>query len=143
MALPEALKTLLSDVVSLYFRAHGYHWNVVGQDFSQYHSLFSDIYSDVYGSVDPIAENLRKLDELAPYQLDFFIKNRTLEDSKVSQVPKAMAADLLKANEAVLKTLKQAFDAATKADEQGIANFLADRIDRHQKWSWQLRASTS
>lgn len=143
MTLPEALKTLLSDVISLYFRAHGYHWNVVGQDFSQYHSLFSDIYSDVYGSVDPIAENLRKLDELAPYQLDFFIKNRTLGDSKVSQVPKAMATDLLKANETVLKTLKQAFDAAIKADEQGVANFLADRIDQHQKWSWQLRASTS
>lgn len=143
MTLPEALKTLLSDVVSLYFRAHGYHWNVVGQDFSQYHSLFSDIYSDIYGSVDPIAENLRKLDELAPYQLDFFIKNRTLGDSKIGQVPKAMAEDLLKANETVLNTLKQAFDAAIKADEQGVANFLADRIDQHQKWSWQLRASTS
>lgn len=142
MKLPEALKVLLSDVVSLYFRAHGYHWNVVGQDFSQYHDLFSDIYEDIYGSVDPIAENLRKLDELAPYQLDFFIKNRTLDDSKVTQVPKAMAADLLKANETVLKTLKQAFDAAISADEQGIANFLADRIDMHQKWSWQLRAST-
>jgi starvation-inducible DNA-binding protein len=140
--LPAALKTLLSDVVSLYFRAHGYHWNVVGQDFSQYHSLFSDIYSDIYGSVDPIAENLRKLDELAPYQLDFFIKNRTLDDSKTTQAPKAMATDLLDANEAVLKTLKQAFDAAIEADEQGIANFLAERIDMHQKWSWQLKAST-
>lgn len=142
MTLPESLKVLLSDVVSLYFRAHGYHWNVVGQDFSQYHSLFSDIYEDIYGSIDPIAENLRKLDELAPYQLDFYSQNRTLDDSKVSQVPKAMAEDLLKANEVVLKSAKAAFDAAMKADEQGIANFLAERIDMQQKWSWQLKAST-
>ena len=140
-SLVKSLKVLVSDVVTFYFMAHGYHWNVEGSDFSQYHALFSDIYEDAYGSIDPIAENIRKLDDYAPFSLQKFLDLRTLDFKDVQPNPKAMAKSLLTANEAVIKTLKKAFTEAEKA-EQGIMNFLADRIDHHQKWSWQLKAST-
>jgi len=141
-ALTNDLKTLLSDSVTMYFVAHGYHWNVEGSDFSQYHSLFADIYEDVYSSIDPIAENLRKLDEYAPFTLSKFIDLRTVESVEVAPNPKAMAKALLKVNEGVLVTIGKAFASATKANEQGIANFLAEREDMHKKWHWQLTAST-
>lgn len=138
----KALKVLMSDVVTFYFMAHGYHWNVEGQDFSQYHGLFADIYEDAYGSIDPIAENVRKLDDYAPFSLKKFneLTNVTFKD--VEPNPKAMAKSLLTANESVIKSLNDTFKKAVKADEQGIANFLSERIDMHQKWAWQLRAST-
>lgn len=142
MALTKELSELLGDAVAFYFRAHGYHWNVEGEDFSQYHGLFEDIYEDVYSSIDPIAENIRKLDEYAPFKLDTLIKLASLEDSKVPTNPRAMAKDLLKANEKVIEKLKSVFDTANSDNEQGIANFIAERIDMHQKWSWQLKAST-
>jgi len=142
MALSKELSELLGDVVAFYFRAHGYHWNVEGEDFSQYHGLFEDIYEDVYSSIDPIAENIRKLDEYAPFKLDTLIKLASLEDSKVPTKPVAMAKDLLKANGEVIEKLKKVFHTANDADEQGIANFIAERIDMHQKWAWQLKAST-
>ncbi|CAB4154260.1 Dps DNA-binding ferritin-like protein (oxidative damage protectant) [uncultured Caudovirales phage] len=138
----KSLKVLVSDVVTFYFMAHGYHWNVEGPDFSQYHSLFASIYEDAYGSIDPIAENIRKLDDYAPFSLQKFLDLRTLDFKDVQPNPKAMAKSLLTANEDLLKSLKKAFDEAQKKDEQGIMNFLADRIDNHNKWSWQLRAST-
>lgn len=140
--LVKSLKVLVSDVVTFYFMAHGYHWNVEGQDFSQYHSLFSDIYEDAYGSIDPIAENIRKLDDYAPFSLQKFLDLRTIDFKDVQTNPKAMAKSLLTANDSLLGTLKDTFEAAMKADEQGIANFLSERIDMHQKWAWQLRAST-
>jgi starvation-inducible DNA-binding protein len=136
------LKTFLADAVTMYFVAHGYHWNVEGPDFSQYHSLFADIYEDVYSSIDPIAEDLRKLDEYAPFTLSKFIDLRTVESVEVAPNPKAMAKALLKVNEGVLVTIGKAFASATKANEQGIANFLAEREDMHKKWHWQLTAST-
>jgi len=34
----------------------------------------------------------------------------------------------------------KAFSLATAMSEQGVANFLADRLDMHSKWQWQLRA---
>lgn len=141
-SLADELKVLMSDVVTMYFVAHGYHWNVEGQDFSQYHDLFSDIYGDVYGSLDPIAENIRKLGEYAPFTLSKFTELRTVEAKEVRPNPQAMAKALLKVNEGVLKSISAAFDAATREDEQGIANFLAERDDMHKKWAWQLTAST-
>ncbi len=138
-----SLKVLMSDVVTMYFVAHGYHWNVEGQDFSQYHALFEDIYSDVYSSIDPIAENLRKLDAYAPFTLSKFTELRTVESSEVKAEPRAMAKALIKVNDGVLESLKSTFKIANEdANEQGIANFIAERIDMHQKWAWQLKAST-
>jgi starvation-inducible DNA-binding protein len=140
--LVKALKTAMANVVTFYFMAHGYHWNVEGQDFSQYHDLFGDIYEDAYGSIDPLAENIRKMDDYAPFSLQKFIDLRTVEFKDVDPTPKAMAKALLTANETVLETLNDAFKSAEEADEQGIMDFLAGRIDMHKKWAWQLRAST-
>lgn len=140
--LSESLKTLLSDTVTMYFVAHGFHWNVEGQDFSQYHSLFSDIYEDVYSAIDPLAEDIRKLGEYAPYTLSKFVDLRTVEPKDVKPEPKAMAKELLRINEALIDSINKAQKEASKVNEQGIMNFLAERDDTHKKWRWQLTAST-
>jgi HK97 family phage prohead protease len=140
--LNEELTELLADVVSFYFRAHGAHWNVKGADFSEYHKLFQKIYEDVYESIDPIAENLRKLGSVAPFTLGSFMALRCLEDaSTILQDPIALANDLLVANDMILDELSDAFDCASMYNQQGIANFLAGRIDSHQYWKWQLTVS--
>lgn len=142
MALTDALKTVLSDSVTLYFAAHGFHWNVEGQDFSQYHSLFAEIYEDVYSAIDPLAEDIRKLGEYAPFTLSKFIDLRTIEAKDVKPEPKAMAKELLRLNDGILESIATAQEEAQKANEQGIMNFLAERDDMHKKWRWQLTAST-
>ena len=140
--LNEELTELLADVVSFYFRAHGAHWNVKGADFSEYHKLFLKIYEDVYESIDPIAENLRKLGSIAPFTLGSFMALRTIDDAPVIlQDPIALANDLLAANDIILDELSDAFDCASAYNQQGVANFLAGRIDQHQFWKWQLTAS--
>lgn len=141
MSLVEELQGLLGDVAVFYFRAHGYHWNVEGTDFHEYHALFETIYEDVYSSIDPIAENLRKLDQYAPFKLSSLESLSSLEDTRVPTDPRSMATDLLSANDVLITKLKSTFHAANDADEQGIANFIAERIDMHQKWRWQLKAS--
>ena len=139
--LPTELTQLLADVVSFYFRAHGAHWNVKGSDFSEYHALFNSIYEDVYSSIDPIAENLRKIGSLAPFRLTEFAAMSELQDANVGQDPLALARDLISANDVVLDCVADAFECATNYGQQGIANFLADRMDKHQFWKWQLTAS--
>jgi HK97 family phage prohead protease len=140
--LNEELTELLADVVSFYFRAHGAHWNVKGADFSEYHKLFLKIYEDVYESIDPIAENLRKLGSIAPFTFGSFLSLRTIDDAATTlQDPIALAQDLLAANDIILDELSDAFDCATNYNQQGVANFLAGRIDQHQFWKWQLTAS--
>ena len=139
--LPEELTELLADVFSFYLRAHGAHWNVTGTDFAEYHKLFGEIYEDVYSSVDPIAENLRKIGVVAPFQLPQLLALRTVGDSNVGQDARALALDLMQANDLIIEEVAETFRCATAYGQQGIANFLADRLDKHQFWKWQLTAS--
>jgi len=139
--LAETLKGLVADLVTLKFRAHGYHWNVEGRDFTQYHDLFGSIYSDIDDSIDPMAENVRKLQDYVPYKLSRFVELSVLDDTNITSSASNMASDLLQANEIVIGQLMDAFDQANEENQQGVANFIAERIDAHQKWSWQLRAS--
>ena len=135
------LKQLLADTVALKFKAHGYHWNVEGDDFPQAHSFFESIYSDYEEAIDGFAEILRRLDTYAPFKLSRFMElSNNVAETEVSSDFSVMSADLLISNDAVLAVLKDAFDMADAAREQGVANFLAERIDMHQKWHWQLKA---
>ncbi len=137
-----AIKVLLANATVMYYKAHQFHWNIEGVEFTQYHDFFGDIYSDVYGSIDPTAELLRKLDDYAPVSLDELFKFKTLSEETTRVVLlKDIFSSLIKANEEVLISLNKVFDIATKNKQQGIANFVADRIDTHQKHGWFLRAS--
>jgi len=136
-----ALYNLLAETTAFYLKAHGAHWNVVGEEFAQYHELFGEIYEDVHESLDPIAESLRKLNSSAPFELKDLARmtsNGALADDYDAE---SLAEALYAANEALLEHIMVAFKAATDANQQGIANLLAERQDMHQKWSWQLRAS--
>lgn len=139
-----SLRTLLSNTVTVYFRAHGYHWNVKGINFAAYHKFFGDIYEDLYSSIDPTAEWLRKLHEDALCGLSDFMKNRTIEDPIIMPVNAIqMVKDLFSAIEALDEDTEHCLELATAAEEQGLMNFLSERIDMLEKWEWQLETTFS
>lgn len=139
--LARELSILLADTFSLYHEAHGFHWNVKGPDFAQYHGLFADIYGDLYSSIDDLAENILKLGYDAPFHLSRFVSLRTIEETDPEDNPSSMAMELLKGINSLIASLKNVFVTADEMDEQGIADFIAGRIESTQKWAWQLRAS--
>jgi starvation-inducible DNA-binding protein len=71
-----ALKKLQANSVVFYNTAHGFHWNVEGPLFTQYHTFFEEIYSDVYATIDTISEWLRKFDVQAPYTCKIFSSSK-------------------------------------------------------------------
>ena len=136
--LVNSLANCLGNTVVFYFKAHGHHWNVQGSDFSEFHSFFEAIYEDVYEAIDPMAENLRKLGAPAPYKLAEFARLSDIKDGDIGVNAMSMVQDLLDNNEILIKCLKETFDVTQTVNEQGIANFIAERIDMHEKWRWQL-----
>jgi len=138
--LNDVLKCTLSNAVVFYFAAHRAHWNVEGPDFFEYHSLFKDIYEDVYDSIDSFAENIRKLNDFPP-PIGDMEDHSEYEDDSASSDAKDLSLDLYMKNKTLVDVLKYAFNIASSSNEQGIANFIADRIDKHQKWGWQLKSS--
>lgn len=137
----QTLKVLLGTTVDAKFRAHGHHWNVEGDDFHQYHELFSDIYDSLDAAIDPLAEWIRIFDGYAPFKLARFAELSVLPDTEVSSNPMVMAQDLYNILETVIAGFKTAGTEATNAQEYALANFLADQQGNAQKWCWQLRAS--
>lgn len=142
MEVAECLADTMGNAVVLYFKAHGHHWNVKGKHFTQFHDFFAMIAGDVYGSLDSIAENIQKLDVgmNAPYRLVEFARLTSMDDMEVGNDAAAMLADLLSANTIMLQSLNDCFAAATAANCQAIANFIAGRLDMHEKWDWQLKS---
>ena len=140
--LTTAIKVLLANATVMYYKAHQFHWNIEGKEFTQYHEFFGDIYTDVYNSIDPIAEFLRKLDDYAPVSLDELFRYKTLQEETTRVV---LLADILQkliaANEEVLVSLNKVFALASASNKQGIADFVAGRIDAHDKHNWFLKAS--
>lgn len=132
------LAVILSDTVAYKFAAQGYHWNVKGPNFYQFHEFFGELYEDAEGAIDPTAENIRKLGFDAPYSLGDFLSLATYEPRIVTGDPIEMARVLYEMNCNFVNTLTMAFQTANAMNNQGIADFLAGRLDIHQKFCWQL-----
>jgi starvation-inducible DNA-binding protein len=137
-----SLKIALANTFVMYYKAHSYHWNVEGINFSQYHDFFSDIYEDVYGAVDPLAEELRSLNDFAPHSLmDLYTYKTVQEDETIPSSVVNMLSSLQTANQEVIDSLNNLFKKASEQNEQGLADLAAARLDTHKKHAWMIRSS--
>jgi starvation-inducible DNA-binding protein len=139
--LQNALKIAFASEFSFYLKAHNYHWNVTGPMFPQLHDLFGKIYEEVYGSIDQFAEEIRALDTFVPASYARFNMLSQIDDETAIPEAQAMIAELLSDSERMNKLLKLTFNMATADGQEGLADFLAGRMDAHKKHSWMLRAT--
>ena len=138
--LSDNLKVLLASVNSLSIKAQNFHWNVEGDNFPQYHEFFGNFYEEVYGSVDKVAEYIRTLDSYAPGSLSRYAELTIIEDQVKIPRAKLMFVELLSDNEKMIDLLNGCFSSAEEENKQGIANFIAERLDAHEKHQWMIRS---
>ena len=138
----EIMRKVLADTFAMYLKAHNYHWNVEGSNFPQYHEFFGNLYEELHDAIDPIAEEIRSLNAYAPGSFTRFMELTEIEDELSIPTGIEMASRLSSDNEKVLMTLNMAFKLAEQFDKQGLADFIAGRIDVHNKHGWMLRSIT-
>ena len=138
--LADDLKTLLATQYAFVIKAQFFHWNVEGSDFSQLHKFFGKIYEEVNEAIDATAEYIRILEEYTPGSFERF-QELSLITGQI-KVPRArlMLQELLADNQVVIDLLNQCFAAAEEENQQGIADFIAGRIDAQGKHGWMLKA---
>ena len=139
--LHKSLKIAFASEFSFYLKAHNFHWNVTGPFFTQLHDLFGKIYEEVYGSIDQFAEEIRSSGAFVPASFSRFSMLTAIDDEVNVLDDGDMIQELLEDSDKMVKILKLCFDIATKYGEDGLANFLAERMDAHRKHSWMLRAT--
>ena len=138
--LVDNMKNLLGSSVGLYIKAANFHWNVEGPNFPEYHEFFGEYYADIYGTIDTIAEYIRALDSYTPASLKRFSELSLIQDQTMQQPAPGMFQELFNDNATMLSFLNSTFDVAIGERQQGIANFIAERIDAHQKHQWMIRS---
>ena len=137
----DLLKSAFATEFAFYLKAHGFHWNVEGSDFYEFHLIFERIYSEVYESVDTFAEELRAARIYAPASFTVLDDLSLVECQEGVPAAMQMAQELLADSDACAEMFRVAFDAAESMGDHGLSNFLADRQDAHKKHSWMLRSS--
>ena len=135
-----AVTKVLADGFVFYFKAHSFHWNVVGKDFPQLHGFFGGIYEAVFGNVDRLAEEIRSLDAMAPMNLATLLSEASISENKSTLDGMGMVAALAADNQKILSGLLACQKMAEAANQVGLANFLQDLYDSHKKFAWQFSA---
>ena len=136
----DELKKVHADAFTFYLKAHYYHWNVEGPNFPQYHDFLQNLYQEVFASVDTFAELIRTLDSYAPGTLTRLKELTSIEETDDVPDAKTMMSRLLQENNILRASLLTAYTTADTTGEVGIANFLQDRIQAHEKHGWMLRS---
>ena len=135
-----AIDKVLADGFVFYFKAHTFHWNVEGPNFSEYHGFFGGIYEQVFDGIDRLAEEVRALGSYAPRSLAQLVGMSGLVENRTQLSALAMIADLASDNQKILGGLLAAQKMADAANQVGLANYLQDLFDAHKKLAWQLSA---
>jgi starvation-inducible DNA-binding protein len=140
----EKLFKLLSDAQAslfvLFHKTWAYHWNVVGEDFPQLHTLFGDQYETMFEEIDRISEHMRFLNVKPLNSLE-----RVLEVSKVKTGQSTtdchkMARDLLKSNQDLCDLFTEVAEEADAQKSRATSNLADDLNESHGKFVWMLRS---
>lgn len=133
------LYLVLANTFTMYVRAHVAHWNIVDPNFHSLHGFLGDVYASLWEAVDDIAEHIRIVGgTVSPSSLVSIAAVRSADPgSNWEAIRQALISD----NEIVIAELQAALEAADEAENEALANFLADRLDKHAKLGWMLKAS--
>ena len=139
-AIADGLSKLLADSYSLFLMTHNFHWNVTGPQFNSLHLMFETQYTELFTAVDEVAERIRSLGVFAPASFKKFsaLASFTIPDATLSASD--MIAHLVKGQEAVVRTARELFPIADKANDQPTLDLLTRRMELHEKNAWMLRA---
>jgi starvation-inducible DNA-binding protein len=140
--LSENLKILLATSYAFVIKAQNFHWNVEGSDFPQYHAFFDAINNEVYeNAIDRTAEYIRTLEAYTPGSITRYAELSLIPDQL--KIPRAelMFQELYRDNEIIIKHLNECYAISEAAKQYGISNFVAERLDAHNKHQWMIRST--
>ena len=134
-------KQAFADSFIFYLQAHYYHWNVEGRHFSQDHTLFGTIYEEVQDNLDKFAEEIRTIGTYAPGIFDRFMDLSSIQQTADIPSAETMYQTLIEKNARVIESLTELFEMLEGNRLHGFGDFIAGRIDAHNKHQWMLTST--
>lgn len=134
------INQLLADALSLYLKTKSFHWHVSGPHFRDYHLMLDEQASSILDAIDPLAERVRAAGSTTIRSLGQAVRLRTIADNDADNVdPSAMLAELMKDNNALAASMRQAHKLCDELEDVATASLLEGYIDAAEKRAWFLR----
>ena len=140
----EKLFKLLSDAHSslfvLFHKTWVYHWNVVGEDFTQLHKLFGKQYNTMFEEIDRLSEHMRYLNIKPLSSLTRMLEVTQIQEASSSTGAREMLQDLLDNNIKFCSMMQEISEEAEEQKQYATANLVQDLMESHGKFVWMLRS---
>ena len=91
-------------------------------------------------ALDNIAERIRALGHFAPGTYARFVELSSIKEEPGVPNAQEMIRQLVDGQEALIRTVREAFKVADEASDQPSAGMLSDRMEIHEKNAWMLRS---
>jgi len=143
----EVLFKQLSDAQAslfvLFHKTWVYHWDVVGPDFQQLHTLFGGQYETMFEEIDTLTEHMRYLGMKPVSTL-----SRVTEVSQIEQASNSaqeidamtMVKQLRDDNKKVIEIFTTISEEADSQKQYATSNLVQTIMENHGKFFWMLRS---
>ncbi|MBC6444039.1 MAG: DNA starvation/stationary phase protection protein [Alphaproteobacteria bacterium GM202ARS2] len=137
--LPDALRALLADSMTLYLKSLTFHWNVEGEHFDTLHALFEKHYRALIDANDEIAERLRAMGHYVPVSYDTLKAQSALRLPEKNPDATTMIRQLADDHHHIAhESCSLVFKQAEKEGDIVSADLATRRADFHEKTHWML-----
>jgi starvation-inducible DNA-binding protein len=119
-----------------------YHWNVVGSDFQQLHTLFGEQYNTMFEEIDSLTEHMRYLGMKPVSTLTRVVEVSEIKEAASSIDADGMISDLLDSNKKLIEMLNTISEEADSQKQYATSNLVQTLIETHGKFVWMLRSFT-
>ena len=141
-AVTEAVNPLIADAFALYVKSKNFHWHLAGSHFRDYHLLFDEHADMLLGSIDILAERIRRLGGTTLRSVSHISQLQTIPDDNEDFVPAAEMLDrLLQDNRHIAVKQREAIEVCEKNQDTPTANILQELLDQSEKRIWFLSES--
>ena len=138
-----ALNGALADTVALYFKTKNFHWHVAGPRFRDLHLLFDEQAAQLIGTVDDIAERVRKNDEYTLTSIGTIAAETKVKDQDdVTITADAMVVELRDDNRKLHGRLETVKEEAEAVGDNATSGIVDDWIDQCEERIWFLNQSS-
>ena len=136
----DALRELLADVFSLYFKTKNFHWHVAGPHFRDYHLLLDEHAGQVFAMTDDLAERARKLGGSTLRSVGDIVRHQRLKDNdRESVAPEEMLSELRDDNLQLTRFLRSAHELCAAHNDVATTSLIETWIDETERRAWFLR----
>jgi starvation-inducible DNA-binding protein len=142
----ETLYKLLSDAQAslfvLFQKTWIYHWDVVGSDFQQLHTLFGGQYETMFEEIDTLTEHMRYLGMKPVSTLTRVVEVSQIKEASSFIDASGMISDLLDSNKKIIESFTIISEEADNQKQYATSNLVQSFMETHGKFVWMLRSFT-